>query len=47
MEWQMALALILVTPLVVFPAAFVLYLNIGGMIAAIQKLTARVSTQQG
>ena len=47
MEWQIALALILATPVVVLPAAFVLYLNIGGLLAAIQKLTAKVGAQQG
>ena len=47
MEWQVALALVLVTPVVSLPVAFVTYLNIGGMLAAIQKLAPKVDVPHG
>ena len=37
MEWQVILALVLVIPLILFPAAFIWYLNIGGIYAAIKE----------
>ena len=41
MEWQMLVALAVVIPVVLFPAAFIWYLNIGGMIQAAKEARAR------
>ena len=41
MEWQVILALVLVIPIILFPAAFIWYLNIGGIYAAIKEARAR------
>jgi len=32
MEWQLIVALAIVIPIILFPAAFVWYLNIGGIV---------------
>jgi len=37
MQWGFVVALVLAIPLILFPAAFVWYLNIGGIYAAIKK----------
>ncbi|MFC2058931.1 hypothetical protein ACFLTS_04730 [Chloroflexota bacterium] len=37
MEWQVILALVLAIPVVLFPVAFVWYLNIGGLYGAIKE----------
>ena len=37
MEWQVILALVIAIPIVLFPVAFIWYLNIGGIYAAIHK----------
>ena len=37
MEWQIILALVLAIPVVLFPVAYVWYLNIGGIYAAIRE----------
>lgn len=37
MEWPTILALILVVPIILFPAAFIWYLNAGGLYAAIKE----------
>jgi len=37
MEWQIILALVLAIPVILFPAAFIWYLNIGGIYAAVKK----------
>lgn len=37
MEWQVILALVLGIPIILFPAAYVWYLNIGGIFAAVRK----------
>ena len=48
MEWQIILALVLAVPIILFPVAYVWYLNIGGIYAAIresrQKKAAREET---
>lgn len=41
MQWEFIVALIVAIPLILFPAAFVWYLNIGGVFAAIQKAHER------
>ena len=37
MEWQVIVALVIVIPVILFPAAFVWYLNIGGIYAALKE----------
>ena len=37
MEWQMVVALVVAIPVILFPAAFVWYLNIGGVVAAVRE----------
>ncbi len=37
MEWQFIVALIVAIPIILFPAAFVWYLNVGGIYAAIKE----------
>ncbi len=36
MEWQFIVALVLAIPVILFPAAYIWYLNIGGIIALIK-----------
>jgi len=40
MEWQVVVALALAIPIILFPAAFVWYLNIGGIIHAVKEAKA-------
>ena len=37
MQWEFIVALILAIPIILFPAAFVWYLNIGGIYGAIRR----------
>lgn len=37
MEWQVIVALAVAIPVILFPAAFVWYLNIGGLVHAIKE----------
>jgi membrane-anchored glycerophosphoryl diester phosphodiesterase (GDPDase) len=41
MEWQIIVALVIAIPVILFPVAFVWYLNIGGIYAAIKEARAR------
>jgi hypothetical protein len=41
MEWQFVVALVVAIPLILFPAAFVWYLNIGGIGAALREARAK------
>ncbi len=41
MPWQVIVALIVVIPVILFPAAFVWYLNVGGIYAAVKEARAR------
>ena len=46
MEWQIILALVIAIPIILFPAAFVWYLNIGGIYAAIKEARERRVTRE-
>jgi hypothetical protein len=46
MDWQIVVALIVVVPVVLFPAAFVWYLNLGGIYAAVKEARARKVTRE-
>ena len=41
MEWQVIVALVIAIPIILFPVAFVWYLNIGGIYAAIKDTRAK------
>lgn len=41
MHWQIIVALVIAIPVILFPAAFVWYMNIGGIISAIKQARAR------
>jgi len=48
MQWEFIVALVIAIPIILFPAAFVWYLNIGGIYAAIKEARARrVARQKG
>ena len=36
MEWQFVIALIVMVPMILLPVAFVWYLNVGGIYAAVR-----------
>ena len=40
MEWQIVVALVIVIPIILFPAAFVWYLNMGGIVQAVRDAKA-------
>ena len=41
MQWELIVAIVIAAPIILFPAAFVWYLNIGGIYAAIKEVRAR------
>ena len=41
MQWEFIVALVVAIPIILFPAAFVWYLNVGGIYAAIKEARAR------
>ncbi len=41
MEWQYILALVIAIPVILFPAAFVWYLNVGGIVSAVKEARER------
>jgi hypothetical protein len=40
MQWELIIALVIAIPVVLFPAAFVWYLNIGGIVQAVREARA-------
>ena len=46
MQWEFVVALVLAVPIVLFPVAFIWYLNIGGVYAAIRKVRERRATDR-
>jgi len=46
MEWQLILALVLAIPVILFPVAFVWYINIGGIIHAVGEARQAKATQK-
>jgi hypothetical protein len=48
MEWQVIVALVIAIPIILFPVAFIWYLNIGGLFTAIKEARARrVAREKG
>lgn len=41
MEWQFIVALVIAIPIILFPAAFIWYLNIGGIYAVVKEARAK------
>lgn len=41
MEWQIIVALTIAIPVILFPVAFIWYINIGGIILAIKEARAK------
>ena len=41
MEWQIVVALVIAIPIILLPVAFVWFLNLGGIYAAIKEARAR------
>ena len=46
MQWEFVVALIVAIPLILFPAAFVWYLNVGGIYQTVRRLAARRATRR-
>ena len=46
MEWQIIVALIVAIPVVLFPVAFVWYLNVGGIYTAIKEARAKKAARE-
>jgi len=47
MEWQVIVVLLVAIPIIGLPAAFVWYLNVGGIYAAIEETRARRVAYKG
>ena len=43
MEWQLVVALVLAIPVILFPAAYVWYLNIGGVRAVVREARKKIA----
>jgi len=41
MEWKIVVALVIAIPVILFPAAFVWYLNVGGILTVIKELARK------
>ncbi|MFC1846241.1 hypothetical protein ACFLYM_02360 [Chloroflexota bacterium] len=41
MEWQIIVALVIAVPVILFPVAFIWYINIGGIYLAVKEARAR------
>ena len=41
MEWQIVIALVVAIPVILFPVAFVWYLNLGGVLTLVKEARAR------
>ena len=46
MQWEFVVALVIAIPVILFPAAFVWYLNIGGIYAAVREALKRRAVLQ-
>jgi hypothetical protein len=43
MEWQFIVAMVIAVPVILFPAAFVWYANLGGLMQALKERRARAA----
>jgi len=46
MQWELVIALVIAIPIILFPAAYVWYLNVGGIYTAIKEARARRVARQ-
>ena len=46
MEWQVIVALVIAIPVILFPVAFVWYLNFGGMLQVVREARARKTAEK-
>jgi hypothetical protein len=46
MDWPIIVALIIAIPVILFPAAFVWYINLGGLYIAIKEARARKAAKE-
>jgi len=46
MQWELVLALVIAIPIILFPAAYVWYLNIGGIVAAVKDAKERQAVRE-
>jgi hypothetical protein len=46
MQWEFIVALVIAIPIILFPAAFIWYLNIGGIYAAVREALKRRAALQ-
>jgi len=47
MQWEFIVALIIIAPIVLFPAAYVWYLNIGGVYTALREARTKRTEREG
>lgn len=41
MEWQVVIAILIAIPVILFPAAFIWYMDIGGIVETVKKARAK------
>jgi hypothetical protein len=41
MEWQFIIVLVIAVPIILFPAAFIWYLNLGGLVRVMRAIRAK------
>ena len=41
MQWELVIALVIAVPIILFPAALIWYLNVGGIFTAVREARAR------
>jgi hypothetical protein len=46
MQWEIIVALVIAVPVILFPAAFVWYLNLGGLMKLFQTRKARAAKKE-
>ena len=46
MQWELIVALVIAIPIILFPVAYVWYINIGGIVAAIKRAREKRVTQK-
>ena len=46
MEWQFVAALVIAIPIILFPAAFIWYLNVGGIFSAVKEARERRAARE-
>ena len=46
MQWQLVVALVIAIPIILFPVAFVWFLNIGGIYAAVKEARERRAVRE-